>query len=130
LENNLELSGLTPQQIKNRTISTLVDMILAFSVQRPTLCIFEDAHWLDPSTLELLELIISRIDHARVLLIVSCRPEFRPTWIAHANITTHSLTRLSHTEVKTMIRDLLRGGSMPSSCSTRLSKRPMVSHYS
>ena len=83
LENHLELSGLTPQQIKNRTISTLVDMLLAFSVQRPTLCIFEDAHWLDPSTLELLELIISRIDHARVLLIVSCRPEFRPTWITH-----------------------------------------------
>src|SRR4030095_8503329 len=55
-ENHLELSGLTPQQIKNRTISTLVDMLLAFSVQRPTLCIFEDAHWLDASTLELLEL--------------------------------------------------------------------------
>jgi len=113
LENHLELSGLTPQQIKNRTISTLVDMILAFSVQRPTLCIFEDAHWLDPSTLELLESIISRIDHARVLLIVSCRPEFRPTWMTHANTTMHSLTRLSLTEVKTMIRDILRGGSMP-----------------
>ncbi len=112
-ENHLELSGLTPQQIKNRTISTLVDMHLAFSVQRPTLCIFEDAHWLDPSTLELLELIISRINHARVLLIVSCRPEFRPAWITHANTTMHSLTRLSQTEVKAMIRDLLRGGSMP-----------------
>src|SRR3954447_11273983 len=113
LENHLEFSGLTPQQIKNRTISTLVDMILAFSVQRPTLCIFEDAHWLDPSTLELLEPIISRIDDARVLLIVSCRPEFRPTWMTHANTPMHSLTRLSHTEVKAMIRDLLRGGSMP-----------------
>jgi class 3 adenylate cyclase/predicted ATPase len=113
LDDNLELSGLTPQQIKNKTISTLVDMILAFSVQRPTLCIFEDAHWLDPSTLELLESIISRIDHARVLLIVSCRPEFRPTWMTHANTTMHSLTRLSLTEVKAMIRDILRGGSMP-----------------
>ena len=112
-ENHRELSGLTPQQIKNRTISTLVDMLLAFSIQRPTLCVFEDAHWLDPSTLELLELIISRIDHARVLLIVSCRPEFRPAWITRANTTIHSLTRLSQTEVKTMIRDLLRGGSIP-----------------
>lgn len=112
-ENHRKLLELTPQQIKNRTISTLVDMLLAFSLHRPTLCIFEDAHWLDPSTLELLELIISRIDHARVLLIVSCRPEFRPTWIAHANITILSLTRLSHTEVKSMIRDLLRGGSIP-----------------
>ncbi|KRR02625.1 adenylate/guanylate cyclase domain-containing protein [Bradyrhizobium valentinum] len=113
LENHLEFADLTPQQIKNRTISTLVDMLLAFSVQRPTVCIFEDAHWLDPSTLELLELIISRIHHARVLLIVSCRPEFRPTWITHANATVHSLTRLSHAEVKAMIRDLLRGESMP-----------------
>ncbi|MDE5452336.1 AAA family ATPase [Bradyrhizobium sp. CSA112] len=113
LENHLEFSDLTPQQIKNRTISTLVDMLLAFSVQRPTVCIFEDAHWLDPSTLELLELIISRIHHARVLLIVSCRPEFRPTWITHANATVHSLTRLSHAEVRAMIRDLLRGESMP-----------------
>ena len=112
-ENYHELSKLTPQQIKNRTISTLVDMLLAFSLQRPTLCIFEDAHWLDPSTLELLELVISRIGHARALLIVSCRPEFRPTWIAHRNITIHSLTRLSQTEVKTMIRDLLRGRSIP-----------------
>jgi hypothetical protein len=50
-------------------------------IPAPTLCIFEDAHWLDPSTLELLDLIISRIGHARVLLIVSCRPEFRPPWI-------------------------------------------------
>jgi class 3 adenylate cyclase/predicted ATPase len=112
-EDHRKLSELTPQQIKNRTISTLVDMLLAFSLQRPTLCIFEDAHWLDPSTLELLELVISRIGHARVLLIVSCRPEFRPTWIPHANITIHSLTRLSHTEVRTMIRDLLRGANIP-----------------
>ena len=113
LEDHLELSGLTPQQIKNRTISTLVDMLLAFSVQCPTLCLFEDAHWLDPTTKETLELITSRIDRARVLLIVSCRPEFRPTWITHPNTTVHSLTRLSHTEVKAMIRSLLGDGSVP-----------------
>jgi class 3 adenylate cyclase/tetratricopeptide (TPR) repeat protein len=108
-----EFSKLTPQQIKNRTISALVDVLIRFSSQRPTLCIFEDTHWLDPSTLELLELLVSRIDRARVLLIVSCRPEFRPTWIAHPNITTHSLTRLSQSEVKNMIRDLVWGKSIP-----------------
>ncbi|MBR1281597.1 AAA family ATPase [Bradyrhizobium sp. AUGA SZCCT0177] len=119
-ENHLELSALTPQQIKNRTISTLVDMILAFSVERPAVCIFEDAHWSDNSTLELLESIISRIDHARVLLIVSCRPEFRPTWMTHANTTMHSITRLSLTEVNAMIRDILRGGSMPQAALDRI----------
>ena len=113
VEIDREQLELTPQQIKNRTINALVGMLLAFASQRPTVCVFEDAHWLDPSTLELLELIISRIDHARVLLIVSCRPEFRPTWVAHPSVTTHSLTRLSHTEVKNMIQDLLRGGSAP-----------------
>src|SRR6476660_5146729 len=111
-ENHHELSEFTPQQIKNRTISTLVDILLAFSLQRPTLCIFEDAHWVDPSTLELLDLIISRIGHARVLLMVSCPPEFRPPWIAHANIAIHSLPRLSQTEVRTLIRDLLKGRSI------------------
>ena len=112
-ENHRELSGLTPQQIRNRTISALVDMLLEVSLQRPTVCIFDDVQWGDHTTEELLQLIISRIDHARVLLIVSCRPEFRPTWIAHANITIHSLTRLSNAEVNTMIKDLLRGGSIP-----------------
>jgi class 3 adenylate cyclase/predicted ATPase len=112
-ENYRELSGLTLQQIKNKTISTLVDTLLAFSDERPTVCIFEDFHWGDASTFEVLELLISRIHHARLLLIVSCRPEFRPAWTTHGNITTLSLTRLSQAEVKTMIRDLLRGGSMP-----------------
>jgi class 3 adenylate cyclase/predicted ATPase len=113
MENGTGLSGLTPQQVKNKTISMLVDMLLAFAGQRPTLCIFEDLHWMDPTTSELIALIISRIDRARVLLVVSCRPEFRPAWIDFANTTTLSLTRMSHTEVKTMIRNLSKGGTLP-----------------
>ncbi len=101
--NEHKLSGFTPQQIKNKTVGTLVEMLLAFSAQRPTLCIFEDVHWIDPSTLELLELAIGRIDRARILLVVSYRPEFRPPWITRANVTMHSLTRLSRTEVAGMV---------------------------
>jgi class 3 adenylate cyclase/predicted ATPase len=113
IQNRHELSELTPQQIKNRTVSKLVDVILAFSAQRPTLCIFEDVHWIDPSTLELLELITNRIDHVRVLLIVSHRPEFRPAWFTASNVAMLSLTRLSRGEVTGMIRDMLRGQSIP-----------------
>jgi class 3 adenylate cyclase/tetratricopeptide (TPR) repeat protein len=97
------LAALTPQQIKNRTVSTLVDMVRTFATELPTLCIFEDVHWIDPSTLELLELAISRIDRARILLVVSYRPEFRPTWLTRANVTVHSLTRLSRSEVAGMV---------------------------
>jgi predicted ATPase len=107
------LSELTPQQIKNRTISTLTNKLLALSDKRPTFCLFEDAHWIDPSTLEFLDLTISRIDRARVLLLVSCRPEFRHSWLKHANVTIHSLTPLSRSEVSGMVRDLLRRASVP-----------------
>ena len=74
VEDQSDLSALTPQQIKNRTVDKLLELILALSAKRPTLCIFEDVHWIDPSTLELLELAISRIDRARILLVVSYRP--------------------------------------------------------
>jgi predicted ATPase len=108
-----ELSALTPQQVKNKTISALIDKILDLSGKCPTLCIFEDVHWIDPSTLELLELIIRRIDRARVLLVISCRPEFQHSWFKYANVTMHSLTRLSRSEVSGMVTDLLQGGSIP-----------------
>ncbi len=111
-ENSQELSQLTSQQIKNRTITKLIDMILTMAAKHPTVCIFEDVHWIDPSTLELLELAISRIDRARVLLVVSCRPEFRSAWFNRANVTTHSLTRLSRSEVTAMVKELLSGASM------------------
>ncbi len=107
-----ELSTLTPQQIKNRTVDTFLEMILSFSAQRPTLCIFEDVHWVDPSTLEVLELAISRIDRASIMLVVSYRPEFRHNWSTHANVTLHSLTRLSRSEVTRMIKELLREGNL------------------
>ena len=87
-------------------------MILSFSAERPTLCIFEDVHWIDPSTLELLELAISRIDRASIMLVVSYRPEFRHAWPTHPNVTLHSLTRLSRSEVTKMIKELLREGSL------------------
>jgi predicted ATPase len=106
------LSSLTPQQIKNRTVDKLLEMILSMSARRPTLCIFEDVHWIDPSTLELLELAISRIDRACVMILVSYRPEFRHTWSTPANVTLYSLTRLSRGEVMRMIKELSREGSL------------------
>jgi class 3 adenylate cyclase/predicted ATPase len=112
IEDQSDLSTLTSQQIKNRTVDKILELILALSARRPTLCIFEDVHWIDPSTLELLELAISRIDRARILLVVSYRPEFRHSWSTRANVTLHSLTRLSRSEVTKMIKELLREGSL------------------
>jgi class 3 adenylate cyclase/predicted ATPase len=123
IQNHRDLSDLTSQQIKNKTVSSLVDMLLAFSVERPTLCIFEDVHWIDPSTLELLELTINQITNARILLIVSFRPEFRPTWLTHANVTMHSLTRLSRSEVMGMIRNLLKDDGIPQEIANQIMEK-------
>jgi class 3 adenylate cyclase/predicted ATPase len=123
IQNHPELADLTPQQIKNKTVSSLIDMLLASSVERPTLCIFEDAHWIDPSTLELLELTISQISNARVLLIVSFRPEFRPAWLTYANVTMHSLTRLSRSEVMGMIRNLMKDDGIPQEIANQIMEK-------
>ena len=69
---------LTPQQRRQRTLEALVLQIETIASQRPVLMIFEDLHWTDPTSLELLGLIIERIQHLRVLLIVTFRPEFDP----------------------------------------------------
>ncbi|MGB6661382.1 MAG: AAA family ATPase [Xanthobacteraceae bacterium] len=112
IEDRGGLSVLTPQQIKNKTVNKLLEMILSLSARQPTLCIFEDAHWIDPSTLELLDLAISRIDRAHVMIVVSHRPEFRRTWPGLANITLHSLTQLSRSEVTRMIKEMSNEGSL------------------
>ena len=106
------LSTLTPQQIKNRTVAVILDMLLSLSGKRATLCFFEDAHWIDPSTLELLDLAMSRVDRARVMIVVSFRPEFRHSWSTLTNVTLHSLSRLSRSEVTRMIKEMSKQESL------------------
>ena len=107
------LSTLTPPQIKNKTVDTLLEIILSLSAKQATLCMFEDVHWIDPSTLELLELAMSWVDRAHVMIVVSFRPEFRHVWSGRANATSHSLSRLSRSEVTKMIREMSRDEDLP-----------------
>src|SRR5262249_37896286 len=72
------------------------------------------------STLELLEFAISRIHRASIMLVVSYRPEFRHTWPTHPNVTLHSLTRLSRTEVTEMINELLGEGGLSQQVSDQI----------
>jgi predicted ATPase len=85
---------LTPQQRRQRTLEALVSQIVALSRQNPLLMIFEDAHWTDPTTLELFGRIVDRISTLRVLLIVTFRPEFEPPWIGRPYVTPSLLTDL------------------------------------
>jgi class 3 adenylate cyclase len=88
-------SDLSPQMQKEGTIASFIEQTFALSHQRPVLMVFEDVHWLDPSTLEALTAIIDRIQGARVLLVVTYRPEFEPPWSGYNHVTMHELNRLS-----------------------------------
>ena len=85
---------LTPEVQKRRTLQALVDQLAALAAQQPMLVLYEDVHWADPSTLELLGLVIERIPHLRVLALITFRPEFQPPWTGHAHVTTLAMGRL------------------------------------
>ncbi len=88
-------SSLSPQRQKESTIAAFLEQTVALSGQQPVLMIFEDMQWVDPSTLETLTAVIDRIRNARVLLVVTYRPEFEPPWSGYSHVTAHELNRLS-----------------------------------
>ena len=81
--------------------------------RQPVLMIVEDAHWIDPSTLETLALMVERIRNAAILLVITCRPEFVPPWTGHGNVTLLNLNRLSRRQGAEMIGELTGGKALP-----------------
>ena len=104
---------LTPQQRRQKTLEALVSQIVALSRQNPLLMIFEDAHWTDPTTLELFGRIVDRIPSLRVLLIMTFRPEFEPPWIGRAYVTPLTINRLAKREVGAMIDGVIGNKLLP-----------------
>ena len=82
------LPNLSPQQRKQKTLEALIRHVEGLARQRPVLMVFEDAHWIDPTSCELLDLIVERIRNWPVLLIVTFRPEFRMAWTGEPHVTT------------------------------------------
>ena len=85
---------LSPQRQRQKTLETLLTWLLAETERQPTLAVWEDLHWADPSTLEFLSLLIDQTPTARLLTLCTCRPEFRPPWSARSYLTQLTLGRL------------------------------------
>ena len=73
------------------------------------LILFEDLHWIDPTSLELLTAIVDRVQRLPVLLLATTRPEFTPPWPSHAHVTALSLTRLSRRECVALVDRITDG---------------------
>jgi class 3 adenylate cyclase len=104
---------LTPQQRRQRTLEALVSQIEALSRQNPLLMIFEDAHWTDPTTLELFGRVVDGIPSLRALLIVTFRPEFEPPWIGRPHVTPLTINRLGKREIGGMIDRVIGNKMLP-----------------
>ncbi len=105
---------LTPQRQKERTLAALIDQIAALSAQQPILMVFEDLHWIDPTTEEVLDMLISRVANLPVLLVATYRPEYTPRWQGEPHVTVLSVSRLNRRLGVELATSVTGGQSLPS----------------
>jgi class 3 adenylate cyclase/predicted ATPase len=105
--------SITPQRQKQQTLEILVEQVAGLAAQRPVLSVYEDAHWIDASTLELLGLIIERVQRLPLLVLITFRPEFNPPWTGHAHVARLSLSRLTRRHGSAMTLRVTGGKNLP-----------------
>jgi class 3 adenylate cyclase/predicted ATPase len=105
---------ITPEVQKRRTLQALVDQLGGLAAQQPVLALYEDVHWIDPSTLELMGLVIERIPQLRVLALITHRPEFQPPWTAHAHVTSLTMSRLGRRQGADLVARVTGDKPLPS----------------
>ena len=102
-----------PQRRREMTLAAFVEEFATLSRQRPALLIFEDAQWADSTSLELLDRIVGLAPRLSVLMIVTFRSEFSPSWTGQAHVTSLSLNRLARRETAALIEGVTGGKSLP-----------------
>lgn len=105
--------ALSPDERRRKTLEAMVAMIEAMTSQQPVLMVVEDAQWVDPSTLELLGLLVDQLRSKRFLMLVTFRPEFASPWSGYAHVTAITLNRLSGKECATLVMKVTGGKSLP-----------------
>jgi class 3 adenylate cyclase/predicted ATPase len=106
--------NLSPQRQKQRTLEVLIEQLAGLAQGRPVLELYEDVHWADPSTLELLDLMVERVRALEVLAVLTYRPEFSPPWTGRAHVTSLPLNRLGRRQGAAMVERITGGKALPS----------------
>jgi predicted ATPase len=107
------LPNLSPQRKKERTLEALIRQLEGLARQQPVLMVFEDAHWVDPTSRELLDLIIERVRNLPGLLIVTFRPEFQAVWTGQPQVTMLTLNRLARRDRSALVAQIAGGKALP-----------------
>jgi class 3 adenylate cyclase/tetratricopeptide (TPR) repeat protein len=104
---------MTPQKHKDETLRTLVDITEAAARRQPSVLLFEDAHWADPTTLEVLDLLIDRVKTIPLLIVLTHRPEFHSRWSGQGHVGALNLSKLTLTQSAAMASALAGGKVLP-----------------
>ena len=94
-----------------KTQEALVAWLVAEAERQPVLAVWEDLHWADPSTLELLDLVLDQTPTASLCTLLTCRPEFSPPWTLRSYLTQLTLTRLTRPQVEEMVQRITGAGA-------------------
>ena len=114
---------LTPEQRRQRTLEALTAQLAGLASQNPVLMIFEDAHWIDPTSLEAFGRTVDRIKTLPVLLIVTFRPEFNAPWAGRSHVTSLALNRLGEREAAAIIARLVGNKELPADVMAEIVER-------
>ena len=105
--------NLSPQRHRQKTLETLVAMLLEQAERQPVSVIVEDLHWTDPTTLELLNLVLDQTPTAAMLVLLTCRAPFQPAWHHRSYLTEITVNRLSHAQAEQMVHGMTDGHTLP-----------------
>jgi predicted ATPase len=103
----------SPEQQKQKTLQAFLAIFLRIAAQQPVLFVMEDLHWVDPSTLELLTLLVDQGPTARILALFTCRPDFSPPWTGRAHLTQVTLNRLPRRQAAELTGRVAQGKALP-----------------
>jgi class 3 adenylate cyclase len=105
--------SLTPQKRKEKTLYAQLAHVEGLAARQPVMMVWEDVHWSDPTTRELLDLLVDRVATLRVLLIITFRPEFIPPWVGRSHVALLTLNRLPRRHCVEMIAHVTGGKALP-----------------
>src|SRR5262249_2909653 len=105
--------SMSPEQQKQQTLHTLLTIMLRIAAQQPMLFVMEDLHWVDPTTLEFLNLVLDQGPTARILALWTFRPDFSPPWTGRSHLTQVTLPRLPRRQATEMTARVAHGKALP-----------------
>jgi serine/threonine protein kinase/predicted ATPase len=123
LDGRYDPPGVGPQRQKELLLEALLEWLRACAAARPLLLIVEDLHWIDPSTLELLGLLVGQVERERILTVLTARPEFEVPWRGGPNLTELALNRLTRRQVIEMMERKAGRGGLPAGLVDRIVER-------